>query len=117
MAALWVPSPFDLKLVQAYGEFLLLLVSCLGVWACKEANVFFVSCMSSGVCCYGNEVPMQVFLTPVEGETTALVPEPLYKVLAGTSAAQSSGVRILNSEIEFPSASGSILRMTIKSGD
>ena len=71
----------------------------------KQVSFMFLVCMSSGVCCYGNEVPMQVFLTPVEGETTALVPEPLYRVLAGTSAAQSSGVRILNSEIELPSAS------------
>ena len=46
----------------------------------KEANVFlFLVCMSSGVCCYGNGVPMQVFLLPLERQR--LCSEPLYKVL------------------------------------
>ena len=109
VAALWVPPPFDL--VARASLWGILAAAGFRVWvygrAKKQMASMFLVCMSSGVCCYGNEVPMQVFLTPVEGETTALVPEPLYRVLAGTSAAQSSGVRILNSKIELPSASGS----------
>ena len=59
--------------------------------------------MFSGACAYGDDVPLQVFVTPVDGVTTALVPEPLYKALSKTSVDQLSAVRILNSKIEVPS--------------
>ena len=55
-----------------------------------------------------------MFLTPVDGETTALVPESLYRVLVETSAASSSGVRILNSKIEIPSTRGSVAQNDIE---
>jgi hypothetical protein len=70
--------------------------------------------MSTGVCSLGDEVPLQVFFTPVDGETTATVPESLYRVLVETSAARSSGVRILNSRIELPSTRGLATQNDIK---
>jgi len=109
VAALWVPSPFDL--IARASLWGILAAAGFRIWiygrAKKQMSFVFLVCMSSGVCSYGSEVPVQVFLTPVDGETTALVPEPLYRVLAGTGASQSSGVHILNSRIELPSAPGS----------
>lgn len=109
VAALWVPPPFDL--IARASLWGILAAAGFRVWiygrAKKQISFVFLVCMSSGVCSYGSEMPMQVFLTPVDGETTALVPEPLYKVLVGTNAAQSSKVRILNSRVELPSAPSS----------
>lgn len=105
VAALWVPQPFDL--IARASLWGILAAACLRVWlygGVKKQISFIASLiMFSGACCFGNEVPLQVFLTPVDGETTALVPEPLYRVLAETTVDQSSAMRILNSKIEVPS--------------
>ena len=57
-----------------------------------------------------------MFVTPVDGETTALVPEPLYRELVETSAAQSSGVRILNSKLSCHQLVAQPLRTIMKFG-
>ena len=89
-------------------------ISYLVVRLCDEENVirtsfnvsFSTGCYGNSACCYGDEVPVQVFFTPIEGETTALVPEPLYKVLAGVGGkVQQSQLRILNSRIDLPMTS------------
>ena len=109
VAALWVPQPFDL--IARASLWGILAAAGFRVWIYgrvkKQISFVVLVLMSSGICSYGDEVPMQVFLTPINGETTALIPEPLYRELVETSAAQSSGVRILNSKIESPSTQGS----------
>ena len=105
VAALWVPQPFDL--IARASLWGILAAACFRVWLYgrvkKQISVVVCLMMFSGACAYGNDVPLQVFVTPVDGVTTALVPEPLYKVLSKTSVEQLSAVRILNSKIEVPS--------------
>ena len=116
VAALWVPPPFNL--IARASLWGILAAAGFRVWvygrAKKQISFVVLILMSSGVCSYGDEVPLQVFLTPVDGETTALVPESLYRVLVETSAASSSGVRILNSKIEIPSTRGSVAQNDIE---
>ena len=116
VAALWVPQPFNL--IARASLWGMLAAASFRVWIYGRVKqqisfvVFVLMC--PGICSYGDEVPLQVFLTPVDGETTALVPEPLYKALVETSATQSSGVRILNSKIELPSTRGSATQNDIE---
>ena len=112
VAALWVPQPFDLIARASLWGMLAAVGFRVWMYGRAKKQVSFVALvwMFSGACSYGAEVPLQVFLTPVDGETTALVPEPLYRVLVGTSAAQSSGVRVLKSKMELPSVRGSAIQ-------
>ncbi len=116
VAALWLPQPFNL--IARASLWGILAAACFRVWIYgrvkKQISFVALVLMSSGVCSYGDEVPLQVFLTPVDGETTALVPEPLYRALVETNATQSSGVRILNSKIELPSNRGSATQNDIE---
>ncbi len=116
VAALWVPQPFDL--IARASLWGILAAAGFRVWIYgrvkKQISFVVLVLMSSGACSYGNETPLQVFLTPVDGETTALVPESLYRVLVGMSGSQSSGVRILNSKIELPSTRSSATQNDIE---
>ena len=48
------------------------------------------------------EQPLKVFLTPVEGESTALVPESLFRVLAATETDSGrNAIRILDCRVEM----------------
>ena len=105
VAALWVPQPFDL--IARASLWGILAAAGFRIWlygyATKEMSFAVLLATSFSACSYGDEVPLQVFFTPIDGETTALVPEPLYKVLAGASGeVQQSQTRILNSRIELP---------------
>lgn len=115
VATLWVPQPFDL--VARANLWGMLAAAGFRIWlygyATKKMSfalllmsAFSTGCYGNSACCYGDEVPVQVFFTPIEGETTALVPEPLYKVLAGVGGkVQQSQLRILNSRIDLPMTS------------
>ncbi len=109
VAALWVPQPFDL--IARASLWGILAAAGFRIWlygyATKKMSFALLLVTSFSACSYGDEVPMQVFFTPIDGETTALVPEPLYKVLAGAGGeVQQSRTRILNSRIELPNAAG-----------
>jgi len=109
VAALWVPQPFDL--IARASLWGILAAAGFRIWlygyATKKMSFAVLLATSFSACSYGDEVPMQVFFTPIDGETTALVPEPLYKVLAGAGGeVQQSRTRILNSRIELPSPAG-----------
>ncbi|MDA7937606.1 hypothetical protein N9B71_00950 [Pirellulales bacterium] len=107
VAALWVPQPFDL--IARASLWGILTAAGFRIWlygyATKKTSFAVLLVTAFSACSYGDEIPMQVFFTPIEGETTALVPEPLYKVLAGAAGeVQQSRTRILNSRIEVPTA-------------
>ena len=107
VAALWVPQPFDL--IARASLWGILTAAGFRIWlygyATKKMSFAVLLATSFSACSYGDELPLQVFFTPIDGETTALVPEPLYKVLAGAGGeVQQSRTRILNAMIELPNA-------------
>lgn len=103
VSALWVPEPADmLARAVLWGG---LGVTMFRLGAIRRAGQLqaglVVLCALAAGPVLAAEQTLQVFLTPVEGETTALVPESLFRVLATTeTVAVRSGVRILDCRVE-----------------
>ncbi len=103
VAALWVPEPADmLARAVLWGG---LGVTMVRLGAIRRAGQLqaglVVLCAFAAGPALAAEQPVRVFLTPVEGETTALVPESLFRVLATTETGSvRSGVRILDCRVE-----------------
>jgi len=105
VAALWVPQPLDL-LFRA-GLWAVVAVAILrlrGITRPTGLGGLVVAAMLVPVPVAAEETPLRVFLTPVEGGLTALVPQPLFRVLAGAETATGRpGTRLLDCRVEPPS--------------
>ena len=104
--ALWVPEPVDLLARGVLWGGLGITVIRLGRMMPEGSNrlggVGAVLLCLMGSLADAAEQPLQVFLTPVEGETTALVPEPLFRVLAATETDSGrNSIRILDCRVEM----------------
>lgn len=103
--ALWVPEPVDFLARAVLWGGLGITVIRLGYMMptgkgrLEKVAALLLCLMVSPVAA---EQPLQVFLTPVEGETTALVPEPLFRVLAATETDSGrNAIRILDCRVEM----------------
>jgi uncharacterized membrane protein YhaH (DUF805 family) len=108
VAALWLPEPGD-QLARAVlwtglGVTVLRLGRMVPGGSRRAGLAGLLFLLASPVA--PAEQPLQVFLTPVEGETTALVPESLFRVLAATATdARRNGIRILDCRVEITPSS------------
>jgi hypothetical protein len=102
VAALWVPQPLDMLLRS-------------GLWAAVTVAILRLRGLTKPIGIGGlllaaillpapaeaEEMPLQVFVTPVEDGLTALVPQPLFRVLAGVeTGASRTGLRLLDCRVE-----------------
>ena len=102
VAALWVSQPLDMLLRS-------------GLWAAVAVAILRLRGLTRPVGIAGlllaviplaapagaEELPLRVFVTPVEDGMTALVPQPLFRVLAGVEAgAGRTGARLLDCRVE-----------------
>ncbi len=102
VAALWVPQPLDMLLRS-------------GLWAAVTVAILRLRGLTKPVGIGGlllaaillpapagaEEMPLRVFVTPVEEGLTALVPQPLFRLLAGVeTGASRTGARLLDCRVE-----------------
>jgi len=102
VASLWGPQPLDLVLRAGLWAGIAVAILRLRPLAGPVA-VWLVLCGGLLTPAAGRAAePYRVLLTPVDGGTTALVPQPLFRVLAATDmAAGRPGTRLLDCRVEL----------------
>mgnify|MGYP001557406931 CR=1 FL=1 len=103
VAALWVPQPLDLMVRS--GLWAVIAVAILRLRGITKpvgiGGLVLLATALSPVPAAAEEKPLRVFFTPVDEGLTALVPQPLFRVLAGAeTAAGLPGTRLLDCRVE-----------------
>ena len=102
VAALWVPQPVDMLLRSGlWAAVAVAILRLRGLTKPVQIAGLLLAAVSLPAQVGAEELPLRVFVTPVEDGLTALVPQPLFRVLAGVEAgAGRTGARLLDCRVE-----------------
>jgi len=102
VAALWVPQPVDMLLRSGlWAGVAVAILRLRGLTKPVGLGGLLLTAILLPVPGRAEEMPLRVFVTPVEDGLTALVPQPLFRVLAGVeTGAGRTGARLLDCRVE-----------------